>query len=63
MIAYDAFLSFQQEIKCIWGRKLGIGTILYLLVRYGTIIDMIFQIFSGIYVPKTISVSTITPTD
>ena len=59
MIAYDAFLSFQQEIKCIWGRKLGIGTILYLFVRYGTIIDIIIEIFDGTYVFKTVSVSTI----
>ena len=63
MVAYDALLSFKQEIKCIWGRKLGIGTILYLFVRYGTIIDMIFQIFDGTYVYKTVSVSDITPRD
>ena len=59
MIVYDALLSFQQEIKCIWGKKLGIGTILYLCVRYGMIIDMIVRVFSGIYVFKTVLVSNI----
>ena len=61
VIAYDTVLSFPQEIKCIWGRKLEIGTILYLFVRYGTIMDMILNVFTGTYVPKTVSVSTITP--
>ena len=60
MIAYDAVLSFKQEIKCIWGRKLGTVTILYLFVRYGMIIDMIFRVFSGIYVSETVLVSNIT---
>ena len=63
MVAYDALLSFQQEIKCIWGRKAGAGTILYLFVRYGTIIDMILAIFNGIYVAKTVSVSNMIPRD
>ena len=60
MIAYDALLSFQQEIKCIWGRKPRVVTILYLFVRYGMIIDMIFRVFSGIYVSETVLVSNIT---
>ena len=63
VIVYDTVLSFPQEIKCIWGRKPGAGTILYLFVRYGTIIDMILEIFNGIYVPKTVSVSNIIPRD
>ena len=63
VVAYDTVLSFQQEIKCIWGRKLGAGTILYLFIRYGMIISMIFKIFTGIYVFKTVSVSNITPRD
>ena len=63
MIAYDTLLSFQQEIKCIWGRKPGVGTILYLFVRYGMIINMSFQIFSGTYIFKTVSVSNITLRD
>ena len=63
VIVYDTVLSFPQEIKCIWGRKPGAGTILYLFIRYGTIIDMTFKIFTWAYVPKTVSVSTITPWD
>ena len=63
MIVYDTVLTSPQEIKCIWGRKPGAGTILYLFVRYGTIIDMIVNVFTGTYVPKTVSVSTITPGD
>ena len=63
MIVYDALLSFQQEIKCIWGRKPGTVTILYLFVRYGMIIDIVVLIFGGTYVPKTVSVSNITLRD
>ena len=60
MIVYDTVLTSPQEIKCIWGRKPGAGTILYLFVRYGMIIDMIFRVFSGIYVSETVLVSNIT---
>ena len=63
VIVYDAVLSFQQEIKCIWGRKPGVVTIIYLFVRYGMILDIAFEIFEGIYVFKTVSVSNITPKD
>ena len=63
MVVYDAVLSLSQEIKYIWGRKAGVVTILYLFVRYGMIIDMIFQILNGIYVFKTVSVSNITLRD
>ena len=62
MVAYDTLLSFQQEIsKCIWRRKPGTVTILYLFIRYGMIIDMILDLFAGTYVFETVSVSTITP--
>ena len=63
VIAYDTVLSFPQEIKCIWGRTLGTATILYLFVRYGMIIDMIFEIFIATYVLKSVSVSSITLSD
>ena len=63
VIAYDAVLSFQQEIKCIWGRKPGAGTILYLFIRYGTIIAIVDQIVDRSYVFKTVLVSNITPRD
>ena len=59
VVVYDAVLSFQQEIKCIWGRKARVATILYLFVRYGMIINMGFRIFDTFYVFKTVSVSNI----
>ena len=60
MIAYDVLLSLSQEIKCIWRRKTGVVTILYLFVRYGTIIDMAARIFETIYGFNTVSVSDAT---
>ena len=63
MIAYDVLLSLSQEIKCIWRRKPGVVTILYLFVRYGTIISMAARSFEPIYGTKTVSVSDITLRD
>ena len=60
MIAYDAVLSFSQEVKCIWKRKAGVVTILYLFVRYGTIVDIVFQIIGVFYSAKTLLVSNAT---
>ena len=54
---YDTLLSFPQEIRCIWERKYGIVTVLYLLIRYGTICDMLIRVFDGLYVPTNIPVS------
>lgn len=54
---YDLFLSFSTELGAIWKRKFGTGTVLYLLIRYGTIPNFTFQVLNNIFVPSTLLVS------
>ena len=55
---YDLILSFPKELKCIWKRKFGTGTFLYLSIRYGTVVYILFQLLECIIVPKNMIVST-----
>ncbi|KAK7688705.1 hypothetical protein QCA50_008243 [Cerrena zonata] len=48
LAVYDTILSFPKEVRCIWQRGYGIGPILYLFIRYCTILDMILQLLEGI---------------
>ena len=38
LVIFDALLSLPLEIKCIWYQKLKLGSILYIMGRYATII-------------------------
>ena len=50
-------LSFSQEVKCVWKRKRSTVTVLYIFIRYGTVIDMFLRVFDSFYVFDTIPVS------
>lgn len=56
---YDALLFFPQEVRCIWNRRCGTVTILYLFIRYSTVLDMLWQVFSSFYKPTTATVSVV----
>ena len=55
---YDLILSFSAEQRCIWKRKVGTGTILYLSIRYGTILYRLTEtgMLSQEIVPLIVSV-------
>ncbi|KAK7688689.1 hypothetical protein QCA50_008227 [Cerrena zonata] len=55
LATYDTILTFSKEIKGIWQRKFGTGTILYLLIRYATLVDLLFQILAAFNVVKTVN--------
>ncbi|KAK7684425.1 hypothetical protein QCA50_012372 [Cerrena zonata] len=50
LVVYDTLLCLPQEFRCVWKRRLGIVTILYLLIRYGIILNMVLRIFSQLYI-------------
>ena len=56
---YDAILSISLEVRCIWKRKFGVGMILYLSIRYGTILYILFQIHEIILSTRTLAVSAV----
>lgn len=61
---YDLILSFPMEVKCVWKRKVfGTGTILYILIRYTTIIRMLLEALSGFAILKGPIVSANTDLD
>ena len=60
---YDLSLSFSEEVRCIWKGKFGIGTILYLSIRYVSIMLVLLEILAVFTIPGSIIVSAIiTPT-
>lgn len=63
LVAYDALLSFPKEARCMWNRRFGAVTILYPLIRYGTIVDILLQVLDGFYIPRvaTVSIFVLTP--
>ena len=37
---YDYFLTLEDEIRLVWNTPFSAATVLYLIVRYGVLIDM-----------------------
>ncbi|OCH86466.1 hypothetical protein OBBRIDRAFT_738001, partial [Obba rivulosa] len=43
LVFYDYAITFDRELECIWGRQLGVPTILFALNRYVTMIYRVFM--------------------
>lgn len=43
ILIYDTSLTFSEEIKYIWRRNMGLGSILYLIARYFGILEVVFD--------------------
>ncbi|PAV19488.1 hypothetical protein PNOK_0442200 [Pyrrhoderma noxium] len=41
LLLYDFILTFNSEVSMIWGARLGLGKILFLTVRYYSVISLI----------------------
>ncbi|KAF8575530.1 hypothetical protein K439DRAFT_1268667, partial [Ramaria rubella] len=41
LLTYDTLLTFPSEVKFIWHKKFRLGTILYLLARYGALVELL----------------------
>ncbi|KAK7688728.1 hypothetical protein QCA50_008267 [Cerrena zonata] len=55
LAVYDAILSFPKEVRYIWQRSFGTGTILYLFIRYCTILNILFALLSNLPTYKTVT--------
>lgn len=44
LLIYDVMLSLSREIKCIWHYKVSTVTVLYIVVRYGTLTFISLQV-------------------
>ncbi|KAH9939942.1 hypothetical protein B0H21DRAFT_755571 [Amylocystis lapponica] len=44
LLFYDYAVTFSREVKCIWGRKFTLATVLFLLNRYLTILNRILMV-------------------
>ena len=54
---YDLILSSPMEVRRIWKRRLGAGTILYISIRYGAILSRFFDTGVAVIVPRNLIVS------
>lgn len=59
VVTYDTILTFSKEFQCIWQRRFGTGTVLYLIIRYGTILQMLFDVFRSFVKARSAVVSGI----
>ena len=57
LAVYDVVLSFPMELKAVWKRRFGTGTFLYLSIRYGTVIAMLFGNFQRLLITENLIVS------
>ena len=59
LTVYDLILSFPTELRCIWEGRLMFrtGTILYLSIRYGTIIYLLIEMLDSVAAPHNRVVS------
>lgn len=46
-VSYDILLNLAREINCVWRRKLSGPTLLYLIIRYGTLVNLVFEVFQS----------------
>ena len=56
LVTYDLILAFPTEVRCIWQRNWGTGMILYISIRYGTVLYMLLVTFSTTLVPEIVIV-------
>ncbi|KAF8576827.1 hypothetical protein K439DRAFT_1622552 [Ramaria rubella] len=42
---YDILLTFPSEVRFIWHKKFRLGTILYLLTRYPTLLEFLLNVY------------------
>ena len=47
---YDVILSISMEVRCIWKRKFGVGTVLYLSIRYSMILYVLLRLCQDVIV-------------
>ncbi|KAI0080538.1 hypothetical protein K474DRAFT_203978 [Panus rudis PR-1116 ss-1] len=57
ILVYDTILTFPQEIKCIWSRKWSVVTLLYVALRYGTLLDNILSAAYSVMTPSHVVVT------
>ncbi|KAK7683434.1 hypothetical protein QCA50_013265 [Cerrena zonata] len=54
LAVYDTILSFPKEVRCIWQGKFGTGPVLYLLIRYGTVINTLLLLLHQFPISTTV---------
>lgn len=38
---YDYTLTIAEEVRCIWGRKFSGGTVIFLVIRYASLLEQV----------------------
>lgn len=45
LLVWDHIITFGAEVRKVWSQKIGGGSVLYLLLRYGTLFEKITVMF------------------
>ena len=59
MNLYDLIITSPKELKVTWKRKFGIGSALYISIRYNTILALLFRAVQSSGVARTVPVCII----
>ncbi|CEL61887.1 hypothetical protein RSOLAG1IB_04637 [Rhizoctonia solani AG-1 IB] len=46
LLVYDCIITIDQEVKFVWGQRWSFGKVMYIFIRYATIITMAFHVTS-----------------
>ena len=50
LLVFDTMLTLPSEIKCIWSKKLRLGSILYVMARYSTLALFLVDTYKTFFV-------------
>lgn len=48
LMVYDTALTFDREVICVWKRKFSLVTILFICMRYGTLVSKVISTMMGV---------------
>ena len=54
VVTYDIMLTFSREVNCIWRRKWNLVTVVYVVCRYGTFLDLMLRTLGSFYIPDAV---------
>ncbi|KAI0075177.1 hypothetical protein K474DRAFT_1646913, partial [Panus rudis PR-1116 ss-1] len=55
LIAYDIVLTFSREVESIWKRQWSLITLLYVIIRYGALFDLLTNVIFTLYVANDVT--------
>ena len=53
LLVYDISLTLSQEVNCIWNRQFGVVKVIYIVNRYGSLVNLVTSLVQDSLVPTS----------